>query len=103
MQEFELYKVPDNPVHLTEEFFLECGFKKEVRNWSFEEEVEFTDQSGQIIITHGITNRNNCYWYVHFDNNDFESIGSAHIEYYHELVILYKLFGYDLKSIKYFE
>jgi hypothetical protein len=37
-------------------------------------------------------------WYIHVDNEDYDSIGAAQIRYINDIQTFFKLIGFDLDS-----
>lgn len=84
------------PIPLTEEFFEKNGF--ELNNSLYPYYKKYESEDKRIIITNE-TNSGDGYWYVHVDNEDFDSIGSCDVKYVHQFQQLLRLCGYEMDVI----
>lgn len=92
----DTYYAIDNyePIPLTIEILEKNGFEK-----SYDEILEmqyYRSQDKTIQITH-FSNSVNKDWYVHIDNDCYDSIGSCDIQYVHELQNLLTLCNLDIE------
>jgi len=80
---------------MTEKYLLDKGFTScQYTKMGY---TEYVSPNKQIIVRHGtgVTNRRSCNWYVHVDNNSFDSIGTLDFEYVDEFETFLKLCGVD--------
>ena len=90
-----MYKV--EPIELTEEILEKNGFKKETRyDLGFSGQWYSPDRRIVCEADEVYLNSDNK-WYVHIDNESFESIGSCELTYVHELQHLFNLVKYKMK------
>jgi len=83
------------PIPLTEEFFEKNGFKKAA---VFDIFKMFESADKRIQIT-DCTNSGDGYWYVHVDNEDYDTIGSCDVKYVHQFQQLLRLCGYEMEVV----
>jgi hypothetical protein len=83
------------PIPLTEEFFEKNGFKKAA---VFDIFKMFESADKRIQIT-DCTNSGDGYWYVHVDNEDYDTIGNCDVKYVHQFQQLLRLCGYEMDVV----
>lgn len=84
------------PIPLTEEFFEKNGFVLNNSFYPYYKKYESEDK--RIIITNE-TNSGDGYWYVHVDNEDYDTIGGCDVKYVHQLQQLLRLCGYEMEVV----
>lgn len=84
------------PILLSEEFFEKNGF---VLNDSFFPHYKTYDSEDKRIIISDEANSGDGYWYVHIDNEYFETIGACDVKYVHQFRQLLRLCGYDMDVV----
>lgn len=85
-----------SPIPLTEEFFKKNGFVLNDSFYPYYKKYESKDK--RIIITDE-TNSGDGYWYVHVDNEDYDTIGGCDVKYVHQLQQLLRLCGYEMEVV----
>lgn len=84
------------PIPLTEEFFEKNGFV--LNNMFFPLYKKYDSEDKRIIITDE-ANSGDGYWYVHIDNEDFDTIGACDVNYVHQFQQLLRLCGYEMDVV----
>jgi hypothetical protein len=85
------------PIPLTEEFFEKNGFKKVDYDY-LEPNLLFESDDKRIQIT-DVNNSGDGYWYVHVDNEDYDTIGRCDVKYVHQFQQLLRLCGYEMDVV----
>lgn len=85
------------PIPLTEEFFEKNGIEK-VDYDLLKPNLVFESDDKRILITDD-TNSGDGYWYVHVDNEDYDTIGGCDVKYVHQLQQLLRLCGYEMDVV----
>ena len=85
------------PIPLTEEFFEKNGIKK-VDDDYLKPNVLFESKDKRIRIS-DLTNSGDGYWYVHVDNEDYDTIGTCDVKYVHQFQQLLRLCGYEVDVV----
>lgn len=84
------------PIPLTEDFFEKNRFVED--NSFFPLYKKFDSEDNRIIITDE-TNSGDGYWYVHVDNEDFDTIGSCDVKYVHQFQQMLRLCRYEINVV----
>lgn len=84
------------PIPLTEAILEKNGFV--LNNSFYPHYKKYENQDKRIIITNE-TNSGDGYWYVHVDNEDYDTIGGCDVKYVHQLQQLLRLCGYEMDVV----
>lgn len=84
------------PIPLTEEFFEKNGF---VWDNSFYPHYKKYENKDKRIIISDDANSGDGYWYVHVDNEDYDTIGGCDVKYVNQFQQLLRLCGYDMDVV----
>ena len=84
------------PIPLTEEFFEKNGFVLDNSFYPHYKKYESKDK--RIIISDDV-NSGDGYWYVHVDNEYYETIGSCDVKYVHQLQNQLRICGYEMDVV----
>ena len=81
------------PIPITPEILEKNGFERE--DW-IDNKGRFVSADGRLILQNDENFINSLNtWYIHIDNEDFETIGSCELTYVHQLQHALRLFGID--------
>ena len=84
------------PIPLTEEFFEKNGFV--LNNSFYPLYKKYENEDKRIMITDE-ANSGDGYWYVHVDNEDYDTIGGCDVKYVHQFQQLLRLCGYEMDVV----
>lgn len=84
------------PIPIFEEFFEKNSFVWD--NSFYPHYKKYESEDKRIIISDDV-NSGDGYWYVHVDNEDYDTIGGCDVKYVHQFQQLLRLCGYDMDVV----
>lgn len=82
---------------ITPKIFEKNGIKRVNYDW-LEPNMMYESEDKRIQIT-DLCNSGDGYWYVHVDNEDYQTVGSCDVKYVHQFQQLLRLCGYDMDVV----